>query len=216
MIHQKGSRMIRKLYGCKWMVAAGLLAAAGLMAGAGGAAATRPADGGTGTQEPVKVGSSRTDQSKAQAQALRDALVGKPLVVSGKTLDGKDFATSELRGKVVLVDFWASWCPDCKAEMPSVIKAYQKYHPQGLEIVGVSSDVAADDLKAYLKEHGEISWLQLYTPPLANGRHPLNTQYGVDWIPTIFVIDRAGVCRSVSGSKELEGLIPKLLAEKTN
>ena len=160
------------------------------------------------------MGNARTEQSKADAEQVRDKLVDKALIVSGKMLDGKDFATSELKGKVVLVDFWASWCPDCRAELPSVIKAYQKYHEQGLEIVGVSSDVGAADLKAYLKEHAEISWRQLYEPPLSDGRHPLNTVYGVDWIPTIFVIDRAGVCRSVNGSKELEGLVPNLLKEK--
>ena len=156
----------------------------------------------------------RTSEAKAEAARVREALVGKPLVVAGKTLEGKDFSTDEFKGKVVLVDFWASWCPDCKAEMPSVIKTYQKYHGQGLEIVGVSSDVGAEQLTSYLKEHNEISWTQLYTPPLPNGRHPLNTHYGVDWIPMVFVIDRNGMCRSVDGDKEMEVLVPRLLEEK--
>ena len=82
--------------------------------------------------------------SKAEAAKLRAALIGKPLVVTGKTLVGKDFATEQWKGRVVLVDFWASWCPDCKAEMPSVIQMYQTYHDQGLEIVGISSDVGAE------------------------------------------------------------------------
>jgi thiol-disulfide isomerase/thioredoxin len=170
--------------------------------------------GGQTSRPAVKVGNARTDQSKAEATKLREALVGKPLVVQGKTLSGQEFSTASLKGKVVLVDFWASWCPDCQAELPKVLETYRKYHGQGLEILGVSSDVTAGDFQDYLKGHPEVSWTELWTPPLENGRHPLNTVYGVDWIPTVFIIDKAGVCRSVKGSAEMEKLLPELLKEK--
>ena len=152
-------------------------------------------------------------QSEGRGDA-RVALVGKPMTIAGKTLEGGKFSTAQWKGKVVVVDFWASWCPDCLAELPKVLKWYQAYHPQGLELVGISSDVKAEDFQAYLEQHPEVAWTELYTPPLADGRHPLNTTYGVDWIPTLFIIDKNGVCRSVKGSEEMEKLLPVLLAEE--
>ena len=145
---------------------------------------------------------------------MRNALLGKSLTIAGKTLEGGEFSSAQWKGKVVVVDFWASWCPDCLAELPKVIKWYQTYHPQGLEIVGISSDVKAEDFQQYLKQHPEISWTELYAPPLSDGRHPLNTTYGVDWIPTLFIIDKNGICRSVKGSEEMEKVLPGLLAEE--
>src|SRR4051812_36275420 len=179
----------------------GVMVAAGLWWA--GSHATTPA-----TAEPIKVGDARTDRSKAEALAARTAYLGKPMTVAGLALDGKTFSTESLKGKVVLIHFWASWCPDCNAELPSVIQLYQTYHDKGLEIVGISSDVAAKDLREYLTKRPEISWKQLYTPPDSNGRHPLNTAYNVDWMPTLFIIDREGICRSVDGDKDLAESIP--------
>lgn len=83
--------------------------------------------------------------------------------------------------------------------MPEVLKLYAALHEKGVEIAGVSSDVSAEKLQAYLGTWKDISWRQLYVPPLENGRHPLNAAYHVDWIPTVFIIDKQGLCRSVGG-----------------
>lgn len=107
---------------------------------------------------------------------------------------------------MVLVHFWASWCPDCAAEMPEVLKLYAALHEKGVEIAGVSSDVSAEKLQAYLGTRKDISWRQLYVPPLENGRHPLNAAYHVDWIPTVFIIDKQGLCRSVGGTRRWRSL----------
>jgi thiol-disulfide isomerase/thioredoxin len=178
-----------------------ITAAAAMFAGAS-AATTQPA--------------TRPSAAERRAMAIRAreaAYLGKPMTVRGTTVDGKEFSTDSLRGKVVLVDFWASWCPDCAVELPRVVAAYKQYHDKGLEIVGISSDLTAEDLKDFLSKRTDMPWPQLHTKLNPDNRHPLNAQFGINWIPTTFLIDRNGVCRSVDASDQLETLIPELLAE---
>src|SRR5882762_4870715 len=72
----------------------------------------------------------------------------KPLDLAVTAVDGSKIDLSKLRGKVVLIDFWATWCPPCREEVPNVVAAYQKYHGQGFEIVGVSLDQDKDAMLA--------------------------------------------------------------------
>src|SRR5690606_1724849 len=72
--------------------------------------------------------------------ARRMALPGNPIQVTGTLLDGSPFNWDAYRGKVVLVDFWATWCGPCRAEVPNVIKMYQAYHDKGFDVVGISLD----------------------------------------------------------------------------
>jgi len=138
---------------------------------------------------------------------------GKPLVLAGKTHDGKEFSTEAWKGKVILVDFWATWCGPCIAELPRVKKLYAEYHDKGLEILGISCDQEAAELNAFLKENADMKWPQLFDAA-SPGWHPLAEKYGVKGIPTMFIIDRKGVLRSVTARAEMETLVPKLLAEK--
>jgi AhpC/TSA family len=81
---------------------------------------------------------------QVQRQAARASVgiaIGKPFPqIKGRLLSGSSFNLSDLRGKVVLIDFWATWCPPCVAEMPNVLRVYQTYQNKGLEIIGVSLD----------------------------------------------------------------------------
>ncbi|MGC4031159.1 MAG: TlpA disulfide reductase family protein [Tepidisphaeraceae bacterium] len=140
--------------------------------------------------------------------------VGKPMTLAGQTVDGTAFTTAGYKGKVVLVDFWAVWCGPCKKELPRIKALYEKYHTQGLEVVGVSNDYAADELKKYVSENA-LPWPQLFDAPSADRQqmHPITSEYGIDSIPRMFVIDKNGVCRSVTARETMEDLIPKLLAE---
>jgi thiol-disulfide isomerase/thioredoxin len=147
---------------------------------------------------------------KAAGELLK-SMVGKPLTLTGKTLDKKDFSTADWKGKVVLVDFWATWCPPCVEGMPKVKKMYEQYHEKGLEIVGVSSDERAAMLRMFVKDNA-IPWPQLFDPS-AQDMHPLNRQLGIVGIPTLFLIDKKGVLRSTSAREEMEELVPKLLGE---
>lgn len=147
------------------------------------------------------------------AEATRAGLVNKPLVLAGPLRDGSQFTTADLKGKVILVDFWASWCGPCKAELPRVKKMYAEYHEQGLEVIGVSCDYKADDLAKFLQANPDMPWTQMFDST-HTGWNQLAKDNGIVGIPTMFLIDKNGICRSVTAREDFEKEIPKLLAEK--
>ncbi len=146
------------------------------------------------------------------AEAKTKGLEGKPLVIAAKEFNKGQFSTESYKGKVILVDFWATWCGPCKKELPRVKEIYKKYHPQGLEIVGVSCDNKGEDLSKFLAADPDMPWTQLFDEATA-GWHPKATEYGIQGIPTMFLIDKKGVLRSVAARENMEEMIPKLLAE---
>jgi thiol-disulfide isomerase/thioredoxin len=144
-----------------------------------------------------------------------DGLENKPLTIAGTLLDGKPFTTADWKGKVILVDFWATWCGPCREELPRVEKMYSDYHAKGLEVLGVSNDMSADDLTKFVADNKAMPWPQLFDAAAAAQQqwNPITTGYGINGIPTMFLIDKKGVCRSVTAREKMEDLIPKLLAE---
>ena len=150
---------------------------------------------------------------KFDVQAKLKALEGKPLTLEGPTPAGTPLSTAHFKGKVVLVQFWASWCVPCKEELPRLKKLYAQHHDQGLEIVGVSCDSSGEDLLKFLSQNKDMPWPQLFDAA-APGWHKLADQYSVNSIPTMFLIDRKGVVRSVEARSNYEKLVPELLNER--
>ena len=124
--------------------------------------------------------------------------------------NGKPLSLSSLKGKVVVVDFWASWCKPCRAENPFMVELYSKYKSKGLEIFSVSLDFNKD---AWLKaiEHDKLSWKDHVTD-LKQWQSPVVTLYGFDGIPFTCILDKNGniVGKNFRGS-ELEEKIKELL-----
>ncbi|MCU0876908.1 MAG: TlpA family protein disulfide reductase [Pirellulaceae bacterium] len=137
--------------------------------------------------------------------ATESDLVGQPLELGGSTAKGGVFAWEAYRGKVVLVDFWATWCGPCRREMPNVKALAERLGPQGFEVVGVSLDEDQEALAAYLEENA-IAWETL----AGEGTQDLAEKYSVRGIPTMMLVDREG--KIVAVAHNVAALTP--LAEK--
>ena len=109
---------------------------------------------------------------------------------SEQDLGGKPLSVGALKGKVVMVDFWATWCGPCRGELPNVIATYKKHHAQGFEIIGVSLDSDRDKLDAFLKETDGMTWPQFFDGQ--GWSNKLAVKYGVESIPFAVLIGPDG------------------------
>jgi thiol-disulfide isomerase/thioredoxin len=128
--------------------------------------------------------------SRAKGAVIRLTSVGKPITFQGSTLAGQPFSLEKLKGKTVVIHFWATWCEPCKAEFPDLQSLHAKYGKDGFEIVSVSVDEAKADVEKYLKEN-QLPWIHLYEEGGLEGS-PLAAQLGVIALPTMIMIDREG------------------------
>ncbi|HSH94353.1 MAG TPA: TlpA disulfide reductase family protein [Roseimicrobium sp.] len=131
---------------------------------------------------------------------------------SEKDLDGRPLSVSGFKGKVVLVDFWATWCGPCVRELPNLIQAYEKYHDRGFEIIGISLDENEQALRSFIAEQ-KMPWPQYFEK--SEGLNKLATKYAAISIPTTYLLDREGkiIARNLRG-EELDVALQALFAKK--
>ena len=154
---------------------------------------------------------SRELQSQQAAAAKMKDLQSKPLDLKFTAVDGKEVDLAKLRGKVVLVDFWATWCGPCVREVPNVVATYQKYREKGFEIVGISLDKDKDRMRAFT-EKSQMTWPQYFDGQV--WENAISTRFEIHSIPTMWLVDKKGFVRNTGArGGELGAAVEKLLAE---
>lgn len=151
----------------------------------------------------------------AEAGKLEQAMIERvaklktaPLELKYTAVDGTEVDVSKLRGKVVLIDFWATWCGPCVAAVPDVVAAYKQYHDQGFEVVGVSLDDDKNRLLAFTQKHGMV-WPQAFDG--GDPDSPISTGFGIESIPTMWLLDKKGMLVAPVDSDAIGDEVEKLL-----
>jgi thiol-disulfide isomerase/thioredoxin len=132
-------------------------------------------------------------KANEEAKKMQDALVvGSPFPAFDiKDIDGKPLSIANYKNKIVMIDFWATWCVPCRGEIPNIVKTYQKYHDKGFEIIGVSLDKAGDKDKliGFTKEN-KMPWRQYFDGK--GGQNEMAVKCGIQSIPMAFLLDGNG------------------------
>ena len=117
------------------------------------------------------------------------------------TLDGRELKLSDLRGSIVMVDFWSSWCPPCRAEAPILAEAYERWSSLGIEFVGISIWDNSGDVQEFVERHG-ISY-----PNAIDEDGSIAVEFGVRGIPEKFFVNREGeIVRKINGPNTSQSL----------
>lgn len=132
-------------------------------------------------------------------------------------ITGSDVSIKSLRGKIVVIDFWASWSPQCDELAPRLKDLYEKWRPQGVEFIGVNLDPSPDQrgldgLKGFLDRHG-ITWPQYYQG--LGWQSEFSSSWGVDRLPCIFIVDHEGnLAATAVSNDELEDVVSDLVEKR--
>lgn len=168
----------------------------------------------------AKIASESTNKKlKANAEVFQSTarklrLPGNKFELTGKTLSGEKIDWESYRGKVVLIDYWATWCKPCLQELPNVKANYAKYHDRGFEVIGISLDSSRETLQEFVDAE-KIPWPQVFDDSKDMGwGHPMARYYGISSVPTAILVDKDGKVVSMSArAEELAELLEKLLGK---
>lgn len=161
---------------------------------------------------------SKEPEAKMIAELIQGAArrgYGQSLNLEGMTVENKKFDWASYRGKVVLIDFWASWCQPCMREYPNILKAYETYKDKGFDVVGIG---VMDENAALLKavKDKKMPWTVLSEELTVVAKMPsLETRFGIDRVPTMFLVDKEGKVVAVeTWGVKLHEKLAELLGDK--
>ena len=143
-------------------------------------------------------------------EKLVAALKVKPLDLKFTSVDGRPVDLASFRGKVVLIDFWATWCGPCREEMPNVVAAYAKLHGQGFEILGISLDEDKDKLVAFTQAN-QMPWPQYFDGKMWD--NTISSKYGIESIPDMWLLGKDGLLKTTAVQKDVAAQVEALLKE---
>lgn len=170
--------------------------------------------------DPARAREIYTDVSKNEdpdiSQAAKNGLEvmdmrTKPIELAFTAVDGRKVDLADLRGKVVLLDFWATWCPPCVEEVPSVVKTYEKFHDQGFEIVGISLDEDKAALEKFTAEH-KMPWPQFFDGK--GWENELAQRFHIQSVPTMWLLDKEGKLADPAPRGRLDQAVEAALSKK--
>ncbi len=151
-------------------------------------------------------GLGKAAQEALDLMDLRD----KPVELTFTAVDGSKVDLAALRGKVVLLDFWATWCPPCREEVPALVAAYEKFRDRNFQVIGISLDKSKDALEQFTKEY-KMTWPQFFDGK--GWENELAQRFKIQSVPTLWILDREGKLADANPRGRLDEAIEAVLAK---